>query len=115
MGIIILAQDVITEAVQVLGLIQHQVAIIHTHRLNKRHRGETIVIHLQRSLLHLPIVHLHHPMEVLQAEVHLVVVEVAVVEAEVQDKINTILTSKIPSNSTFEGIFSFKMQGEIYF
>ena len=112
MGIIILAQDVITEAVQVLGLIQHQVAIIHTHRLNKRHRGETIVIHLQRSLLHLQIVHLHHPMEVLQAEVHLVVV---VVEAEVQDKINTILTSKIPSNSTFEGIFSFKMQGEIYF
>ena len=114
--IIILVQDVIMETVQVLGLLLRRVEIQIHRRLNKRHRGEIIVIrvHLQRFQRHLLTVHRHPLMAVRRvvvqrlAEVHhLVVAEV--VEAEDQDKINKILTRKILSNSTFERIFSFKV------
>ena len=107
MAIIILAQDVIMDIVVVVVLGQQQPRVeVQIHRLNKQRRGEITVIrvHLQRSLRQI-VAHLH-PMEVLHlAEVRQVVV--AEVEAEVQDKINKTLTSKIPSKRIFEGIFSF--------
>ena len=114
--IIILVQDVIMdtamEVVRVLAQVHIQVGT-QIRRLNKLHRGEIIVtrVHLQR-LLHPRIAHpLLLLMVVLQAVVHRLaeVHQVVAVEVEVQDNINKILTSKIPSNSTFEGIFSFKV------
>lgn len=112
--IIILVQDVIMETVQVLGLLLRRVEIQIHRRLNKRHRGEIIVIrvHPQRFQRPQPTAHRHHLMAVHQVVVRrlAVVHQVVVVEVEeVQDRINKTLTSKIPSNSTFEGIFSFKV------
>ena len=90
--IIILAQDVIMEATQAHG--RHRMVVIPIrHRNSKLRRGGIIVIHLQRFLPHLPIVHHHRLMVVHQvAEVRQVVVE----EAEVQDNFNKTLTSMNP-------------------
>ena len=111
--IIILVQDVIMdiaeEIVQVLEQQQLQVGTQIHLRNKEHHRGEIIVIRvrLQRFLLHLPTAHRHHHTAVRQVAVHHLVAEV--VEVEVQDKLNKVLTSKIPSNNTFEGVFSFKV------
>ena len=119
--IIILAQDVIMviamEVVRVhvqalipMGILTRMGTQI--RRRNKQHRGEIIVTRVHpRRLLHQTVVRL------LLMEVHRVVVvhqvaevhQAVAVEVEVQDKINKTLTSEIPSNSIFEGIFSFKV------
>lgn len=115
-AIIILVQDVIMDIVvaimQVLGQVLIQ-TVIQTHRLNKQRHGEIIVIRvpLQRS-------HHHHRMEVLHLAVHRraeVVLQVAEVEVEVQDKINKTLTIKIPLNSNLRGFFRLKYRGIVIF
>ena len=116
--IIILVQDVImdiAEVIQVLGQVLIQ-AVIQTHRLNKQRHGEIIVIRvrLQRSR-HQVVGHL---MEVLHLAVHRraeVVLQVAEVEVEVQDKINKTLTIKIPLNSNLRGFFRLKYRGIVIF
>jgi hypothetical protein len=116
MVIIILVQDVImdiaTVLMQVLGqaLIQTEIQI---HRRSKQRRGGIIVIQVRLQHLHHQIV-VHRLLTVVHQVVVLHLAEVrravaAVVEVEVQDKINKTLTSKIPSKRTFEGIFSFKV------
>jgi hypothetical protein len=121
MVIIILAQDVIMDivvVVEVLALVQALIqVVVRDHLLNQLRRGAITVIQVHLQLIrHQVQVLAHLLMEVRQVAVHRlvevrqeVVVLAVEVEAEVHDKINKTLTSKIPSKRTFEGIFSFKV------
>jgi hypothetical protein len=114
-AIIILAQDVIMDIVVAImqGLEQVLIqAVIQTHRLNKQRHGEIIVIRvrLQRSR-HQVVGHL---MEAVHRRAE-VVLQVAEVEVEVQDKINKTLTIKIPLNSNLRGFFRLKYRGIVIF
>ena len=118
--IIIHVQDVTMEVVQVLELQLRRVEIQIHHRLNKQHRGETIVIRVRlQHLLHQIIVHrgvVHRVVGLLLAVVHrAVVVLVAEVEAEVQDKINKTLTRKSPQIALLRGFFRLKYRGTVIF
>jgi hypothetical protein len=121
MVIIILAQDVIMDivvVVEVQALVQALIqVVVRVHLLNQLRRGVITVIQVHLQLIrHQVQVLAHLLMEVRQVAAHRLVevrqgaVVLAVeVEAEVHDKINKTLTSKIPSKRTFEGIFSFKV------